>query len=170
MIDAGLSAGRSLADVEDFRLLAQELDQFNTYTALFSDNTASYSVPELAKSLAGFGASDDELSAIRSDLESQAKLLPYQAFATGAGVDANGPYAVLILLTTDEQAASENAQRLRDRIDNGVSWRREQPFSDYIHGASISSNGRLVAAKLSVEEENAWLGLLALTDTLLLHE
>jgi hypothetical protein len=170
MIDAGLGVGGSLADVEGFRLLAQELDQFNTYTALFSDDTASYSVPELTKSLAGPDASDDELSAIRTDLESQVKLLPYQAFATGAGVDADGPYTALILLTADEEVARENAQRLRDRIENGVSWLRGQPFRESIHGADIVSDGRLVVAKLRIEERNAWVGLFAVKSTLILHE
>ncbi|MGD0766118.1 MAG: SGNH hydrolase domain-containing protein, partial [Dehalococcoidia bacterium] len=170
MIDAGLGVGASLADVEEFRLLAQEIDKFNTYTALFSDDVASYSVPELAKALAGPDASEEELAAIEANLGSQATLLPYQAFATGAGVDADGPYTLLILLTADEETASENAQRLSERIKDGVSWLREQPFSDFIHGADVSSDGRLVVAKLRVDDRNAWLALFAFKDTLLLHE
>ena len=170
MIDAGLGVGASLADVEAFRLLAQEIDQFNTYTALFSDDAASYSVPELAKALAGPVASEEELAAIKANLESQAKLLPYQAFATGTGVDADGPYTALILLTADEEVARENAQRLSERIKDGVSWVRGQPFSDLIHGADVSSDGRLVVAKLRVDDRNTWLALLAFKDTLLLDE
>jgi peptidoglycan/LPS O-acetylase OafA/YrhL len=170
MIDAGTGEGGSLADVDEFRLLAEGLDLLSTYTALFSDNTGYYTAEEVARRVAGRDASEQDVEAMREVLEGQPQLLAYQAFASGGGVDADGPYTAVVLLNPDEEVALENARRLKDRIKEGTSWLGGQPFSEFIDGVEILTDGRLVLATLRTDELGFWFGLHAAGDTLLLHE
>jgi hypothetical protein len=170
MIDAGLGRQRSLADLDDFRLLANALDRLNTYTALFSDDTDPYSVPEMARRAAGTSATEGRVLAIQTKLEGEPRLLPYQAFATGTGVDADGMYVAVVLLHADEETARRNVQRLRDRIEEGTSWIGGQPYVDFIDSADISHEGHLVLAELRTDQPGLWFGLPIVRETLLLHE
>ncbi|MEX2158427.1 MAG: acyltransferase family protein [Dehalococcoidia bacterium] len=170
MLDAAAGERPSLADVPDFQLLARGLERLGTYTALFSVDRESYSVEEIAKGLAGPDAGEQRLESIRDGLQRETKLLPYDAFATGAGVDARGPYTAVVLLNADEPAARANMWRLQGRIDEGTSWVSGQPFREFIDGVDISSEGRLVLAKLYTNAYRLWFTLQAHKDTLLLHE
>ncbi len=169
MLGASVGERGSLADLDDFRLLARGLDLTNTYAALLSDDTDSYSVPEVARRLAGADASADDVEAAQQELEGEPQLLPYQAFATGAGIDADGPYVVVILLNADGETALQNVQRLRYRINEGTSQIWGQPFRELIDDMDISSSGRLVLATLHTEQSRLWFSLHAAKDTLLLH-
>ena len=162
--------GKSLADAEDVQLLAAGLDRLGTYTALFSTDRESYTLAEVAKRVAGPDASAGQVNTIRDGLQREGMLLAYEAYATGAGVDARGPFTALVLLHADEAAARANVQRLRLRIDHGTSWIAGQPFAELIDDVEITPEGRVVLAKLRSRSHGVWFALHAARDTLLVHE
>ena len=124
----------------------------------------------MAKALAGPEANEEGVQVVREGLRQETALVPFDAFATGAGVDARGPYTALVLLHADEQAARENVGRLQKRIDEGTSWVGGQPFRAIIGDAAISREGRLVLAKLYSDAYRLWFVLQAAQDTFLLYE
>jgi len=161
-------AQAALAADERFRLLAQGLDRLDTYTALFSTDVAPYTVDALAAQIAGPDAGEAQLASARAALHREARLLPFEAFAAGAGVDARGPYTALVLLHADDYTARENAARLRARIEEAASWVGGQPFREFIDAVDVTTGGRLLFATLRLDARGYWLALRA--DTLLLHE
>ncbi|MCI0850158.1 MAG: hypothetical protein J4N26_04265, partial [Chloroflexi bacterium] len=173
-VDAAIAAAagerRSLADVAVFQRLARGLQALGTYTALFSVDTDPYTVAATAERLAGTDATEADVAAERERLGGETKLLPYQAFATGAGVDAGGAYTALVLLHGGEEAAQANVQRLEDRIAEGTSWLGGQPFSEFISRVDIVRDGSVILAKLRSDRYALWFGLHAGRDTLLVHE
>jgi hypothetical protein len=85
-------------------------------------------------------------------------------------VDADGPFAAVILLNADEETARTNVQLLRARIREGATWAGGQPYTDIIDSAEITHDGRLVLAVLRTDQVGLWFGLPILRETLLLHE
>jgi len=158
----------SLARDARFRLLAQGLERLRTYTALFSTDGAPYTVAALAATIAGPDADGEELALVQAGLERETRLLPFEAFAAGAGVDARGPYTALVLLHADGASARENARRLRGRIEEGTSWVGGRAFRELIDEAGITTDGRMVLATLRIPAHGYWFALRI--DTLLLHE
>ena len=169
-IEAAAGERRSLADIDDFERLARGLEALGTYTALFSVDTNAYTVAAAAERLAGTEATEDEVAAERERIGGETKLLPYQAFATGAGLDVDGPYTALVLLNPDVKTARANVQRLEDRIAEGISWLGGQPFREFIEHVEITREGRVILAKLRTDRYALWFGLHAGRDTLLIHE
>ena len=169
MIDVAEGQRPSLAGDPDFRLLAGALERLDTYTAAFSTDTAPYTVSALAPKLAGT-QSAGRAALVWGRSWQEAKLLPFQAFATGAGLDAQGPYMALVLLNADDATALRNARLLRSRIDQGTGWVAKQPFRDFIDSAEITTEARLVLAKIRTGEYRFWYALPAAKETLLLHD
>jgi peptidoglycan/LPS O-acetylase OafA/YrhL len=161
-------ASRSLGEDEALRSLAGALERLGTYTALLSADATSYTSAALAGTIAGPDADAAQLATARVALERETSLLPFEAFAVGAGVDEAGPYTALVLLHGDEAAARENAWRLRARIDEGASWVGGQPFRDVVEDVEINVDGQLVSAKLRMAAHNYWVALPS--DTFLFHE
>ena len=170
MIYSSAGEGRSLADVASFQLLASGLDRLGTYTALFSEDAGSYAVPQMARRLAGGDASEESVQAIQERLRQETKLLPYEAFATGAGVDEQGAYTAIILLNADDEVARENLRRLQDRVNEGTSRYGGVPYREFIDDVDIAREGRLVLAKLRTDRYGLWFWLHSVRETLLLHE
>jgi hypothetical protein len=168
--DGDTIGGPSLATDARYRLLAEKLTALGTYTALFSADTEPYVPAQLAQKIAGPDATVEEVQRQRGRLEAEPLLRPFEAFATGAGVDADGHYTALVLVHADGETAQANVQQLRARIAAGASWLAGQPYTELIDGATISAEGPLVIAKLRTRSAGLWFGLPAATDTLLLHE
>jgi DNA-binding CsgD family transcriptional regulator len=176
MIDAAAGERESLADVEEFRLLAQGLDSLDTYTALFTDDTHRFSESEVAQAacVPQSQCEEERLEAILAELRLQPHLLPFDAVATGAGRDFAGPYTAVILVHESEELARENVQRLKQAIAEGTSMMEvlpwgALPWSEIIHEFEVSSSGRLVLGKLYSEHSALWWPLVLDGDSLLLH-
>ena len=69
----------------------------------------------------------------------------YQAFATGAGNDEDGPFMALVLVHRRERDASSNVGRLRQRIEEGSSLRFETPWADIFdtNRIEVRADGRV---------------------------
>ena len=168
MIDAYEGNIPSLADNEDYKLLAVELEKMNTDTALFSAKTMSITefreiFREILEKLEQEGY-DEQLEAF----ENEPLLKPFSSFVTGAGQDERGSYLVIILLNEDEETAKENSDLLERRLKESIMYPYiTNPSNDFkkwtdneaVDGMEIDSEGRFTTAKLYGRVFITWDGL-----------
>ena len=96
MIDALRDERPSLADSEEYQLLAAGMSQLGAYSMLLTDNT--FGLEAMVESyLERPDATNEEAEAARAEWEGPGTLRPYLAFAMGAGKDEDGPYMALVL-------------------------------------------------------------------------
>ncbi len=175
IIDAMLKESRTLADTEEFRLLAGAMSELGAYVMMLSDDVEAYTLDGLAMQSLGDSASRSDLDAFKqqvSEAVGDELLRTYVAYATGAGLDEGGAYMALALVHADPAAAEENVERLRMSIEAGRSLHYGQPWTDYIDvGASeFSSEGRVLLAKLRGDFFRSWLSWVYQRDSLIFHE
>ncbi len=153
LIDASLNEGASLADVEEFRLLAGGMSRLGAYTMLLSDDVEVWDAANYAA-------------------EGGPWLRPYEAFATGAGKDENGHYMALVLVHADDASAEENVGLLRRIIEEEGSVLYDALWSDYIdvERSETHAEGRVLLAKLRGGFANNWRDWVIQRDGLILHE
>ncbi|MBI4199283.1 MAG: hypothetical protein HY535_02245 [Chloroflexi bacterium] len=168
MIDAQQGRGRSLADREEFRLLAQGLSRLGAHTAFMSDQTTG--LEDLASWLGtalGTEVAKEQLAL----LSKEPLLRPYRAYAMGAGKDEDGRYAVVVLVHATKGAASENVRLLPRRIREAKSLYSGQAWSSLIEDVEAEAEGLVLLAKLRGDRiHRAWAEVIARRDSLLLHE
>jgi hypothetical protein len=170
LIDTSLGRRDSLAEVEDFQLLAGGLDELNAYSGFMTDKTQSLD-ETLTNLLAESAFTQEDVTSVRARLEEEPLLKPYDVFATGAGRDERGQYMAVVLVHSSEGAAEENVELLRRRIEEAQSLLINQPWSDFFEGMDIRSDGVVLLGKLWGERTaNLWLQLIFNRDPLLLHE
>ena len=163
-IDASQGRRSSLGDVEEFRLMAKEMEELGAYTMLLTDTTQAFE--EWSKSIKG---------EMLRELEDEPMLRPYLAFATGEGKDESGPYTALVLIHSDGGSANANVALLRRRIEETKSWYSLSPWAGKYHldadKIEIRAKGRILLAKLPSTRGNAlWIQWALNSDPLLLHE
>ena len=167
MIDASRNKQSSLADSEDYQLVANALDALGTFSASLSSDTSLL-----------VAAMWEERDATIDDLVPELALAPYTLVATGRGLDSTGPFTAVVLAHDDADGAAENVVRLRERIDAaGQMFSDERNvgdpiprWSEQIDSAEIVQNGRLLTAKLYDTEGNLSNFRFVPFDTLLIHE
>ena len=98
-------------------------------------------------------------------------LRAYEAYATGAGKDGNGPYMALVLVHADGASAEENVGLLRRIIEEGSSRLFDVPWSEVIDVGrlEINAEGRLLLAKLRGGLARDPFGWLNQRDSFILH-
>ena len=114
LIDASRGNLPSLADAEEFRLLAQGMTTLEAYSILLSDM-----IQDVGKdSDAWFSGNETQEDRLRlAELRKDFPILrTYQAFGTGLGRDEIGPYMAVVLVHADERTATKNADLLRARF------------------------------------------------------
>ena len=154
MIDAYEGNILSLADNEDYQLLAEKLVEDNTSSAFFSGESHSMShYYEVNPREKLEEMENDYMERLFQGLDYEPLLKPFRAMATGAGQDENGYYMVIVLANEDEFTAEENAALLEQRIKN-VKLAFPNPndtstyWEDAITNMEIGNDGRLTTAKL----------------------
>jgi hypothetical protein len=150
MIDSYSNKVDSLADVEEYRLLVAGLATFDVTHAYFSKDANSYAEMkewlELFKNVHSIDS--DEQQRIEESIEDTPLLKPYQAFATGAGLDEDGYFLAIVLLNPDDNTANKNVPLLERRIKETRSVWQENEWANWINDMSIKSEGKLTTAKL----------------------
>ena len=178
LIDASLNEGASLADVEEFRLLAGGMSRLGAYTMLLSDDVEVWDAGDYYELLLQDVATrrdvvqEDVVQAQRELSERGPWLRPYEAFATGAGKDENGHYMALVLVHADDSSAEENVGLLRRIIEEEGSVLYDISWSDYIDvdRSEIHAEGRALLAKLRGPWALHWLRWVTQHDSLMLYE
>jgi len=150
MIDSYNDRVDSLADVEEYRSIAEGLAALDVFHAYFSMNIHSYSdmVNWLEQNQDYPHYHPEAKQRIEEAIEDTALLQPYRAFATGAGLDEDGYYLAIVLLNPDEDTASRNASLLKKRIKETRSVWQENSWMYWIDSMRVEHKGRLTTAKL----------------------
>lgn len=158
MIDAFDGKTKSLADNDAYRSLAGGLVKLDTVTALFSSQTwSASSLQEANPQITEIGSPMKER--FLGELNSDVKLKPYLALATGAGRDDKGYYLAIALVSPDEKTAQENAGLLEQRINQAkIVWGRSagDKWAAHIDGMVIEASGKLTLARLYGDAVQYW--------------
>ena len=173
LIDAHLNEAPSLADVEEFRLLAGGISRLRAYNMFLSDGVEAWDLNVLPKLSMGEDAPQEDIDRVKQHFaESGPRLRPYQVFGVGAGKDEEGSYMALVLVHADDASAEENVGLLRRRIEEGSSTFYGNPWSDSIDVASleINADGRLLLAKARGRIAANPLSWVSSRDALILYE
>ncbi len=181
MIDSYEDNVKSLADNEDYKLLAGALEELDTVTAFFSAESQSRSyVSEIYQQILEDPDNNERRQVFVEEIKRELRLKPYQAFATGAGIDDEGYYLAIVLLNPSEEVARENATLLEQRINQSkiaMAWHSQSgdKWSDLIESMEIESKGRLTIAKLYGGVVECWVNfnvmwMLGSYEPLLIHE
>ena len=157
LIDATAGDRPSLAEFEEFRLIAAALDELDVYGALISIRTQSLGNYPLPFSLP-FG---NRLEYILERLDESPLLRPYRAFATAIGRDKDGHYMALVLVHENEVLAQENVGLIEKRLkDPGTLLRvdSKETFAEEVNLRSVESqvDGRVLVAKLRGDLSRKW--------------
>jgi hypothetical protein len=151
MIDSYEDNIDSLADNEDYWLLAGGLEELDTVTAFFSAESHSLSHFNEVFSQEKIELLSPEIrERFVTERDRDIRLKPYQALATGAGKDGEGYYLAIALANPDDATARDNAKLLEQRINEArMVWGPQagQKWADLIESAIFESNGRLTLAK-----------------------
>jgi len=181
MIDSYEDNIESLADNEDYRLLAGALEELDTVTAFFSAESQSVSyISEIYQQIIEDPENNEPRQRFVEEIQRELRLKPYQALATGAGLDEKGYYLAIALLNPSEEVARENATLLEQRLNQAkiaMAWLSQSgdTWADLIENMEIESRGRLTMAKLYGGVANCWvnfnvMGMLGSYEPLLIHE
>lgn len=177
LIDASLNEAPTLADAEEFRLLAGGMSELGAYVMLLTDGSGGYdmSVEGIARSFFFDGTpSQSEIEEQKQTLtEAGGPLLrPFDAYATGAGIDENGPYMALTLVHADDASAEENVGLLLRKVEEGTSLYAVVLWSEFIDidTSEVRAEGRVLTAKLRGDMFRNWLDWVFQRDGLIMHE
>ena len=166
LIDARARDGRSLADVEEFRLLGKAMSELAPYAAFFTSQTHKIDPTMDYSSIIGTlpGVQENLIA----ELGNSSLLLPYLAYTVGAGRDDTGPYLALALVHSDAESAEENQLRLERRISEN------EDLQDWLEGSEesiLSVEGRVLSAKILGERPaSTWKSLIFMITPLIPHE
>jgi len=166
LIDARAGDGKSLADVEEFRLLAQAMSGLGAYAAFFSNQTHKVSVvPDDTSTIATVPDLQEKLI---DEIGKSTLLLPYMAFSTGVGRDDTGPYMALALVHGDAESAEENNRRLELRIAENSEL---QAWMEGLEGYTSSVEGRVLTVMIRGDgPATGWKSLSMMITPLIPHE
>lgn len=165
MIDASTGASESLADREDYQLLAAGLDELKVFTGSFSTDVSSQLAdPEI---FCLFDCTAEAVAEVDEFLEGEPRLVPYRAFASGTGIDDRGRFSAVVIVHDDDASARENVTRLTTRIENGNSLYNRVPWTEVLFPdkpppedfMDVSSDGRVLTARIYAEDAYVWFRL-----------
>jgi hypothetical protein len=123
---AACGGEESLADDETFRLLAEAMESARALNPYITTAIESQ----------------------RSEPGNGTLLVPYLGFAAGQGFDDDGVYLTIALVHQDEAAATENVERLQERIATANSVSNGDPWSERFTDVEVTVEGRVTIATL----------------------
>jgi len=164
MVDSFAGGRPSLAEVEPFRLLAEGLEALGVFGAYLSANTFSQSVEALMTSI----VVDPETVA---RVQAESMLNPYCAYAVGIGREASEAFMGLVLVHQSEALCEENADRLRQRLQEGTNILNGGAWSDVFDPEKLAVvvDGLALRARVPIHPPSLWLQWALVGDPLLLH-
>ena len=166
LIDSRAGDELSLADVQEFRLLAQAISDLEVYAAFFSSQTQKVDPDPESDAARGFVPAFQE--GLIAEIGGSSLLLPYLAFSTGPGRDDDGSYLALVLVHSNEESAAENKQRLERRISENPDLKT---WMEGIEESNISVDGRVLSGTLRGDRPaSTWKALSFTVTPLIPHE
>ena len=172
LIDASQGQFATLADVEEFRLLAKGMADLEAYATVLSDLTPGFGniLTWIFGDTGQQKLTPAEIEAVTVDVSMTPLLRPYVSFASGQGKDERGPYMALTLVHSDATSAEENVALLRRRIEETRSIWRGDLWIDMVDSMEITAEGRVLSAKLWGRISVNWYTWFDEREPLLMHE
>jgi len=170
LLDTRQGERLSLADREEFRLVAEGLAQLGAYSAFISNETQDWAgiKDDLFRQAA---LTEREFQSLLEKLEQFPLLRSYQVFASGIGADDTSNYMALVLVHRDSGDAKDNVARLEQRMRGASSIVTGEPWADMIDEMEINAQGRVVLAKLRGDSiANIWDDWVFRRDLFIPHE
>ena len=138
----------SLADQPDYQLLAGAMDDLDTTNAFFSSESQSLSSVRQWRTQTPDQLVNGQDQRFLTATDRSTLLKPFQAYATGAGIDEKGSYLAIVLLNPDNSTARKNAELLATRISQYQSVWQGLKWADLVENMKIESRGKLTVAKI----------------------
>ena len=176
LIDARQGAARSLAEVDEFRSIAQSLDRAGAYSAIITDDVGLLDFDariEAEISALGYAASSEEAQRIRAAYGDATLLRPYSAFGVGAGMEGGEQFMVLVLAHDDAESASRNEELLESQLRIGLSVFTGTTWAEIFNIDDIDSRvtGNMLTAKVTgFFGSTRWIDWHYVNDGFLLYE
>ena len=161
MVDCYNNTTGSLADIEEYRLMAEGLTILDAFSGYMTTGTNSYN--EVKEDYLGRYEVSNQMSE-REEQEERFELYldeipllkPYTALATGAGLDGDGYYLTIVLVNPDSSTAKENASILEERIANTRDIWQGRLWSEMAIRVTVESRNRLTLARLYGAPSEFW--------------
>ena len=175
MIDAYRNNIQSPADFETYQLLSSGLTELDAFTALLSTDSQAQSHYKALFADIIENPGEEQGSRPRQimaeQIQREVQLNPYDAYATGAGLDEKGYYMAIVLLNPDKDTADYNAQVLEDQIKQSKAS-TDTLWSDMIDSLEVTSHDRLTLAKLYGRAAYSWkaFDLASVSESLLMYK
>ncbi|MDD5702839.1 MAG: hypothetical protein PHU23_12410 [Dehalococcoidales bacterium] len=160
MIDCYSDKIDSLADSKSFQELAEVLAEANTFRAFFS--SVSYSLDNIKEQYRSAFEQSENMSdpvkrLIAEYQNSEVPLLkPFDALATGVGVDEKGYYLIIALFNSNSSVAKENAAIFEQRIKQMTEPFSGKTWQDLTTETEVYYEGQVTTAKLYGEAGKYW--------------
>jgi hypothetical protein len=160
MIDSYANKINSLADIKSYQQLAGTLANANTFRAFFS--SASYSISSIKETYKDVFTQPENISDAVKRFVSEVQnpdipqLKPFEAIATGVGIDDKGYYLIIALYNPSASVAKENATLLEQRIKQSTEPFSGKYWQDISSEIKVSYQGQVTIAKLYGEAAKHW--------------
>ena len=160
MIDSYTNKKESLADIKSYQRLAGTLAEANTFRAFFS--SVSYSLDNIKEQYKSVFAQPENMSdPVKRFIEEVQRtdislLKPFEAIATGVGIDEKGYYLIIALYNSSANIAKQNATLLKQRIEQSAEIFSGTKWQDISSETKVSYAGQVTTAKLYGEAANYW--------------
>jgi len=156
MIDCYNDMTRSLADLDEFKLMAEGLVTLDAFSAAMTSDTISYDDTQAYLDSEGLPECEGHDERFNLSLNEIPLLKPYDALATGAGLDSNGYYLAIILVNHNGATAKRNTSLLEERINKTRHVWRDELWSEMATKFTIESQDNLTLAKLYGAPSEFW--------------
>lgn len=156
MIDCYNDTTGSLADIDEFKLMAEGLSVLDAFSGYMTTGTNSYVEAQDYLDRVGLPEREGHDERFELYLEEVSLLKPYTALATGAGLDGDGYYLAIVLVHPDSNTAEENASILEERIENTMDIWQGRLWSEMAMRVKVESRDRLTLAKLYGAPSEFW--------------
>ena len=176
LIDARQGDARTLAEVDEFRRIAQSLDRAGAYSAFITDDVGHLDFDAFIDgqiALSGSAASPEEAQRVRDAFGRVTLLRPYAAFGVGAGMEGGEKFMVLVLAHDDAESASRNEELLESQLRTGLSVVTPTTWAEVFDIVDIDSRvtGNILTVKVTgFFGSTNWIKWYYNDDTLLLYE
>ncbi|MFC1946380.1 hypothetical protein ACFLXY_00515 [Chloroflexota bacterium] len=156
MIDCYNETVDSLVDIDEYTFMAEGLSILDAFSAAMTIDTNSYKEAKDYVNREGLPEREGHDERFELYLEEVSLLKPYNALATGAGLDSDGYYLAIVLVNPDSSTAEENASLLEERIQNTRDIWQGRLWSEMATGVTVESRDRLTLAKLYGVPSEFW--------------
>ncbi len=160
MIDCYANKREALADIQCYQELSVIMSEANTFRAFFS--SASYCVANIKEVCKDVFAQPENVSdtvkRFIGEVQSTdiPQLKPFEAIASGVGVDEKGYYLVIALYNSNSNVAKENTAILKQRIKQGTEPYSGKKWQELATETEVSYQGQVTVAKLYGEPGKYW--------------